>query len=177
MHRTALRGKGLAPTVSAPPQPLRKLEHPTLKRARRSVRRPQPARRRRSSAATAGCVHQVVEAILEMKQMLFFPFLSLFKLIALFVYFVFIAMYIASAANLGDVKKKTVSTYQESVTYIKDKSPDNWKMVKELHVGNTTAPAHLDGSPIIRSMLAYHTVGMWWTALVIIAPWVWLGLG
>ena len=63
----ALRGKGLAPTVSAPPQPLRKLEHPTLKRARRSVRRSQPARRRRSSAATAGCVHQVVEAILEMK--------------------------------------------------------------------------------------------------------------
>jgi stress response protein SCP2 len=116
-----------------------------------------------------GLAIEAGKAILEMKQMLFFPFLSLFKLIALFVYFVFIAMYIASAANLGDVKEKAQYGYQEAVNKIKESSPDNWKMVKELHVGNTTSPAHLDGSPIIRSMLAYHTVGMWWTALVIIA--------
>ena len=60
-----LTGTHSIPTAPSP-QPACKLEHPTLARARRSVRRSQAVRRRKSTAANS-CVYLVAEAIRDMK--------------------------------------------------------------------------------------------------------------
>eukprot|EP01043_Picozoa_sp_COSAG02_P075278 COSAG02_NODE_15448_length_1170_cov_1.503268_1_plen_304_part_01 len=61
----SIGGMRSMPTASSP-QPPRKLEHPTLARARRSVRRSQAVRRRKSTAVN-NCVRLVAEAIRDMK--------------------------------------------------------------------------------------------------------------
>jgi hypothetical protein len=143
---------------------------------------------------------EAAAAITAMPLIVFWPFFNVILLVSLMVYFIYIAMYIASAANLQKVNVGLKAKYNEKMIGMKNAanyaidqsnqagaastaaynakatewgkegySASDWNAVQHMsYNASTVQPLNFNANNLIRTMLAYHTVGMWWIALVII---------
>lgn len=155
---------------------------------------------------------EAAAAIVDMPLIIFWPFLNVFLLVVLMVYFIFIAMYIASAANLQTANVGLKAAFDEKMINMKDAantgidygnkagaagtnaantaasagvkkynenvqddmkaglySDKDWNAVSHMQYNaSTVQPLNFNANTAIRYMLGYHTLGMWWVALVIV---------
>lgn len=116
---------------------------------------------------------EAAKAIIDMPTLLAFPFLNMIILLLVALYFVFIAAFIASAANVGTVSQDVQMKFQSGLNKVKETASDN-DVIQRMGINtNTTSyqaqPAQLDTSQAIRFMMILHTLGMFWTACFIIA--------
>ena len=143
---------------------------------------------------------EAAAAITAMPLIVFWPFLNVILLVSLMVYFIYIAMYIASAASLQNVNQDLKAKYDEKMIGMKDAanyaidksnqagaastaaynqkatewdkagySASDWNAVQHMsYNASTVEPLNFKASSAIRGMLVYHTIGMWWIALVIV---------
>ena len=167
---------------------------------------------------------EAAAAIIDMPLLVFWPFVNVIFLTCFMVYFVYIAMYISSAANLQQLNVKLNDQYQKNMASmvavgndaidagnagmgaavsnynsalekipdevtvndptgkITDKSADintgklksftadDWEAVQHMSWNTTTVqPLEFSADKAIRGMLVYHTIGMWWGAMALVA--------
>ena len=63
---------------------------------------------------------EAAQAIIAMPLIVFWPFLNVLLLVIVFVYFIFIAMYIASSANLQEVNVAVKAAYDKKMGDMKE---------------------------------------------------------
>ena len=167
---------------------------------------------------------EAAAAIIDMPLLVFWPFVNVIFLTCFMVYFVYIAMYISSAANLQTLNTVANDEFQKNMKAMTalgndaidagnagmgnavdsynsalDKIPsdvtindpsgkfpdasadintgklkaytaDDWNAVQHMSWNTTTVePLEFSASKAIRAMLVYHTIGMWWGAMALVA--------
>jgi hypothetical protein len=167
---------------------------------------------------------EAAAAIIDMPLLVFWPFVNVVFLTCFMVYFVYIAMYISSAANLQQLNVKLNDQYQANMAKmtalgndaidagnagmgaavdgynsalakipdeatindptgkvtdasttintgkLKAYTADDWNAVQHMSWNTTTVqPLEFSASKAIRGMLVYHTIGMWWGAMALVA--------
>jgi stress response protein SCP2 len=83
---------------------------------------------------------EAAKAIVSMPLIVFWPFLNVILLVCMMCYFIFIAMYIASAANLQTLNVKVNEKYQASMVKMKDAS--NYAIDKGNAAGSSATDAY-----------------------------------
>lgn len=116
---------------------------------------------------------EAAKAIVDMPSLLAFPFLNMLILLLLSLYFVFIASFIASAANISSVSSDVQNNFVAGLNRVKQTAADQ-TIIDQIHISDATIdyqaqPAQLNGMAIIRYMMIFHTLGMFWTACFVVA--------